>query len=182
MYVGAITLGQAVVGSALSPCGHWLYVMSEAANATKNQGTFSVEKLKNDPASALVTSVGAGCNPVRVIVSHSGLVWETARASNRLLAFDTSILDIVASAETGTLSVGLAFAKGESRILTADSNRSDINGTTTGLSVVDMYAALRVLGNSSNAVLGAIPTGLFPREFALSTDGRAMLVTDYNLY
>ena len=72
--------------------------------------------------------------------------------------------------------MGLTFARNETRILTANSNRFALPGTTTGLSVVDVQAALR---NDTSAVLGQIPTGKFPREFATSPDGCTVLVSEY---
>ena len=61
----------------------------------------------------------------------------------------------------------------------ADSNRfagmdpALYGNATSGLSVVDVNAAIR--GERAN--LGQIPTGLFPREMAVSPDGRTILVS-----
>lgn len=77
----------------------------------------------------------------------------------------------------GTAPVDLAFAKNNTRILVANSNRflSAPFGSQS-ISVIDVEAALQGRG----AHLGVIPTGLFPRELTLSPDGMTMLVTDYN--
>jgi DNA-binding beta-propeller fold protein YncE len=189
IYIGELTLGVAVVGTALSPDGCYLYATSEVAaiiNGTQ-QGALTVidvETLKTNPNSsqAILSSAVAGCAPVRVIVSSDGkVVWVTARQSNKLLAFNASKLlsdpndALLAAVEVGTWPVGLTFAKQESRILTADSNRQNYTNATAGLSVVDVEAALR----GEQAVLGSIPTGLFPREFAISPNGSTILVTDY---
>lgn len=191
-YVGYLILGDAVVGTALSSDGGILYATSERASINTTQGTLSVidvEKLKSDPSKALITKVAAGCGPVRVIVSQDDqVVWVTARESNALLAFDASkiISDqsaaLLASVQVGTSPVGLRFAgANERRILTANSNRfassdpSLYGNATTGLSVVDVDAAIR--GEQAN--LGQIPTGLFPRELAISPDGKTVLVSDY---
>ena len=184
--VGYLVLGDAVVGTALSPDGRILYATSELASSNTTQGTLSVidvEKLKTDPSKALISNVAAGCGPVRVLVSRDNqVVWVTARESNALLAFDASKLvsnqneALLASVQVGTSPVGLMFAGvNESRILTANSNRFLYRNATTGLSVVDVDAAIR--GEQAN--LGQIPTGLFPRELAISPDGKTILVTDY---
>lgn len=186
-YIGELTLGDAVVGTALSPNGRYLYATSEVAviiNGTQ-QGALTVidvETLKTNPSQAILSNAIAGCAPVRVIVSSDGKVlWVTARQSNKLLAFNASKLlsdpndALLAAVEVGTWPVGLIFAKHESRILTADSNRQNYTNATAGLSVVDVQAALR----GENAVLGSIPTGFFPREFAVSPNGSTILVTDY---
>ncbi|KAL9071913.1 MAG: hypothetical protein Q9157_005297 [Trypethelium eluteriae] len=187
--IGYLTLGYEVVGTALSPDGSILYATSEntARAGTTNVTTLGslsiidVETLKTDPSNALVSNVTAGCQPVRNIVSSDGkVVWLTARGSNHLLAFNASKLvsdpddALLASVEVGTSPVGLTFARNESRILTADSNRFNYTNATTGLSVVDVDAAL----SGKPAVLGRIPTGLFPREFAASPNGNTILVAD----
>ena len=190
-YVGYLILDDLVVGTALSSDGCILYATSETAPNSTTQGTLSVidiEKLETDPSKALISKVTAGCGPVRVIVSRDDrVVWVTARESNALLAFDASKLisdpsaALLASVQVGTSPVGLRFAgANERRILTANSNRfassdpSLYGNATTGLSVVDVDAALR--GEQAN--LGQIPTGLFPRELALSPDGKTILVSD----
>ena len=186
-YVGYLILGSSVVGTALSSDGRILYATSETASFNTTQGTLSVidvEKLQTDPSNAIISKVPAGCSPVRVIVSHDDqTVWVTARESNALLAFDASKLvsnasvALLASVQVGTSPVGLRFAgANDGRVLTANSNRFGRSGNaTTGLSVVDVDAALR--GGRAN--LGQIPTGLFPREMAVSPDGRTVLVSDY---
>ena len=191
-YVGYLVLGDAVVGTALSPDGRILYATSETASSNTTQGTLSVidvKKLEIDPSKALISNVPAGCGPVRVIVSRNNqVVWVTARESNALLAFDASKLvsnrttALLASVQVGTSPVGLVFSgANESRILTANSDRfagldpSVYGNATTGLSVVNVDAAIR----GEQASLGQIPTGLFPREMAVSPDGKTILVTDY---
>ncbi|MCJ1453212.1 hypothetical protein MMC28_003558 [Mycoblastus sanguinarius] len=185
-YVGYLILGDAVVGTALSPDGRILYATSETASSSTRQGTLNiidVEKLKTDPSKALISNVTAGCSPVRVLVSQDNqVVWVTARESNALLAFNASKLlsnqsaALLASVQVGTSPVGLTFAgANESRILTANSNRFAYGNATTGLSVVEVDAAIR----GEQATLGQIPTGSFPREFAISPDGKTILVTDY---
>ncbi|KAI9694833.1 MAG: hypothetical protein M1822_000449 [Bathelium mastoideum] len=183
--IGYLVLGHEVVGTTLSPDGSILYATSEgSAQNDTNFGTLSVidvETLKTNPSKALLSTVLAGCSPVRTIVSSDGkTVWVTARASNHLLAFDAEKLvsepseALLASVQVGTLPVGLTFARNETRILTADSDRFNYTNATSGLSVVDVDAALA----GQPSVLGRIPTGLFPREVAISPNGRTILVSD----
>jgi DNA-binding beta-propeller fold protein YncE len=112
-YVGAIPLGQATVGMAVSPDGRWLYATSEVAVPGQHPvglagpgtcpggvpgtergeapGTLTVIDLplaETDPAHSVVATVDAGYQPVRVVTSANGTqVWVTARASNDLLCF-----------------------------------------------------------------------------------------------
>lgn len=94
--VGYLELGNLVVGTALSPDGRTLYATSEMASNSTTEGTLSiidVAKLKRNPGNALISSVPAGCGPIRVVVSGDGrVVWVTARESNALLAFNASAL------------------------------------------------------------------------------------------
>jgi DNA-binding beta-propeller fold protein YncE len=182
--IGFIALGYSVVGTALSPDGSKLYATSEAATSNGTQGTLSildVATLKTNPSNALLASVDAGCGPVRVVVSQNGKhIWVTARESNKLLAFDAAKLEsnsanaLLASVQVGTSPVGLILVNQGRHIITADSNRFSYTNTTTGLTVVDVHAALQ-----GRQGFPRIPTGLFPREFALGPDRETLLVSEY---
>ena len=186
--LGFLSLGIAVVSSVLSPAGDILYATSEVDGWNSTTGTISVintTTLSTSPGQAVMSIVDAGCQPVRTVLSSSGeVLWVTVRESNHLLAFNTSRLltepmfALLASVQVGAAPVGLTFAKNETRILTADSNRFNYPNATSGLSVVDVQKALETGGDG--AVLGRIPTGLFPREFAVSNDGQTVLVSDYS--
>ncbi|MEY9849393.1 DNA-binding beta-propeller fold protein YncE [Streptacidiphilus sp. BW17] len=190
-YIGRLPLGDAVVGSALSPDGQRLYATSEVTPGQKGpadsaQGELSVidlATLESAPVKALLTSIAAGCQPVRVLSAPDGrTLWVTARGSNALLAFDVGRLTtdphhaLLASVQVGTAPVGLALVHGGRLVVTADSDRFHTAGAVTGLTVVDSQAALA----GKPAALGRIPTGSFPREFALSPDGEALLVSDHD--
>jgi DNA-binding beta-propeller fold protein YncE len=182
--IGFIALGYSVVGTALSPDGSKLYATSETATLNGTQGTLSVldvTTLETNPSKALLASVDAGCGPVRVVVSQNGKhVWVTARESNKLLAFDAAKLEsnssnaLLASVQVGTSPVGLVLVNQGRHIITADSNRFSYTNTTTGLTVVDVHAALQ-----GRQGFPRIPTGLFPREFAVSPDRETLLVSEY---
>lgn len=187
--IGSLTLGYEVVGTILSPNGRTLYATSESYNVNSTVPGFisviDVETLIANPGDphAVLSNVTASCGPVRAIVSSDGQVlWVTARESDLLLAFNATKLvsspaeALLASVQVGTAPVGLIFVRNETRILTADSNRFNATNATSGLSVVDVRAAL---AGSNSSVLGKVPTGLFPREFALSPDGDTILVADY---
>ena len=187
-YVGSVPLGQAAVGMAVSPDGRWLYATSETAVpvhglAGGTHGTLTViglRRAETDPASSVVATVDAGCQPVRVITSADGEVWVTARASDDLLCFSAARLvsdpagALVAVVRVGEAPVGLAAVHGGSLVVVADSNRFGASGATADLDVVNVAAAL----SSGRAVVGHIAAGSFPREMALLPDG-TLLVTNY---
>jgi DNA-binding beta-propeller fold protein YncE len=179
-YVGRIPLGEAAVGLAVSPDGRWLYATSEAASLHTNTGTLTVINLRRaetDPAGSIVTTVDAGCNPVRVITSADGTVWVDARASDDLLGFSAARLisaparALVSVTRVGQAPVGLALVRGGSLIVVADSNRFSQRGAVANLCV------LNVTGRP--AVLGYLPAGQFPREMAVEPGGSTLLVTNY---
>jgi 6-phosphogluconolactonase (cycloisomerase 2 family) len=185
-YVGSVPLGQSVVGSAVSPDGRYLYVTSELAagqNSLTKPGTLSVidiERAEADPAHSVTSTVSAGCQPVRVVVSSDGrTVWVTARASDALLAFSAAelvrspALALRAAVRVGEAPVGLTLARDDTRLVIADSNRFGAPGATAALTVVNAAAALA----GRPAILGTIPAGSFPREMAV--DGSSLLVGNF---
>ena len=187
-YVGALRLGGAVVGLAVSPNGRWLYATSELAAGARSlsrPGTLSVidiAEAERDPSRSVVATVEAGCQPVRVVASANGAtVWVTARASDDLLAFSASKLThdpahaLLAAIRVGEAPVGLALVRHDTRVVVADSNRSNAPGGASALTVVDASAALA----GRPAVLGAIAAGSFPREMSLAAGGRTLLVGNF---
>jgi DNA-binding beta-propeller fold protein YncE len=185
-YVGAIPLGLAPVGMAVSPDGRWLYATSEAARRNAGgQGSLTVISLpraETDPAASVVTTVAAGCSPVRVVTSADGReVWVTARESDDLLCFSAAALRsdparaLVAVVRVGEAPVGLMLVRNGSRVVVADSNRFNATGANSDLSVVNVAAALA----GRPAVIGRIPAGQFPREMALVPGGQRLLVSNF---
>lgn len=183
-YVGAIRVGNAPVGLALSPDSHWLYSTSEIGT-NMAQGTLSVINVataEHDPVGAVTATVAANCSPVRVVASHDGgTVWVTARESNQLLAFSATKLRsdpahaLLAAVRVGEAPVGLALIHGGHDVVVADSNRFRAAGAGAQLTVVDTASALA----HRPAVVGTIRSGLFPREMALEPDGNTLLVGNF---
>jgi hypothetical protein len=194
-FVGSVPLGSSPVGIALSGDGHWLYATSQAGAPpgrvpaggplAPNEGTLSVidvSRTATDPGKAVVSTVAAGCNPVRVIISaDGGTLWVSARASNEVLGFSSARARadprhaLVARVHVGQAPTGLALVREGTRLVVANSDRFSAPGSAAGLSVIDTAAAL----GAGPAVLGVIPSGRFPRDFALSPDGSVLLVTNY---
>jgi DNA-binding beta-propeller fold protein YncE len=193
-YVGAIPLGLAPVGLAVSPGGRWLYATSEIARPKAGSrpggplsgaGTLSVIALgraETDPAASVAATVDAGCQPVRVITSADGTeVWVTARASDDLLCFSAARLAsdparaLVSAVRVGEAPVGLAAVRGGSMVVVADSNRFGASGAEADLDVVSVAAAL----SGGPAVLGHVRSGLFPRDMTVAPDG-TLLVSNFS--
>ncbi len=194
---GTIPVDIAPVGMAISPDNHYLYVTSEISTQAAKQSGFNpaqqqvpgtlsivdVAKAEHDPAHAIITRVPAGCSPVRVILSSAGnIAWVTARASNMLLAFNTSRLltdprhALLASLPVGTAPVGVALLNNDSIIAVANSNRFAQDQTPQTVMLLDTQKALA----GHTAILKTIRVGIFPRELSTTPDGQTLFVTNYN--
>jgi DNA-binding beta-propeller fold protein YncE len=207
--VGQIsTGGQAIAGVTISPDGSRLYVTSEVAgssnsaagannpvltntncvqqagSAAQANGLLTVINVAaaeaNPSPSAIITTVNAGCSPVRAVESDDGAtLWVSARGDNRVLAFSTGMLEInpgnalLGYADTGgTAPVGLRLFDSGKLLAVANSNRF---GTGTANATV-----LSVAVPAAASVVQTIPTGLFPREITVGADDRTLYLTNYN--
>lgn len=192
-YVGAVSVGEAPVGIALSPNGQGLYVTSEVDthlridhNGTQPDGSLSMINLtraETDPAQAASTAVDAGNQPVRVVVSPSGsVVWVTARGSDRVLGFSTRELHqdpqhaLIASVKVGTAPVGIAEFDHGSRLIVADSDRFKAKGAHAALTIIDTASALL---HHPEPVISTLPAAAFPRDIAVIDTDKLALVPNF---
>ncbi len=110
----------------------------------------------------------------------SKTVWVTARQSNYLLGYSASRLRadaanaLIAKVHVGQWPIGLILVNGASRIVVSDNDGTNPPQTAHNLAVVNPSFALA----GTQALLGYIPSGLTPREFALSPDGKFLYVTN----
>ena len=200
--VGNIPVELAPVGLAVSPDDRRLYVTNELANptdpgynpaactgaaGTTPKGTLTVVDLlraESDPATSVLSSVYAGCSPVRVALSEDGgVAWVTARAENHLLAFSTRKLlrdpsdALLSRTPVGTAPVGIQLFDHDHFIAVANSNRFT-PGQIGTVSILDYAKALR--GAGASATVGTFSAGLFPRQWALSDDDRFLYLTEFS--
>jgi DNA-binding beta-propeller fold protein YncE len=206
-YVGAIPLGGAPVGLAVSPDGRWLYATSEDAVVAQHPAVLgspggcrggvpgtvpgeppgaltvvSLRRAESDPAQSVTATVDAGYQPVRVITAADGTqVWVTARASDDVLCFSAAKL----ASDPARALVAIARVGSEPVGLAA------VRGGT--LLVVADSNRFAASGRNSGlsvvsvpaalagrpAVVGDLTTGAFPRDMAVSPDG-TLLVSDYS--
>lgn len=188
--VGQIPVPPVPVGLVLSPDGQRLYLTSEASRtsggidaAVGQLSVLDVRTAEHDPANALITSVDAGCQPVRVALADNGrLAWVSARGSDALLAFDTSAIQrdpahaLLADVPVGSAPVGVLPVDDGKLVLVANSNRFATGPLTPqNVSVVDAGAALA----GEPAQVGLIPAGAFPREFGYDRARNLVLLTNF---
>ena len=174
-FVGYVPLAAQPVGIAAG--GRFLYVTSIAGELS----VISLHKAETQPASAVLRTAKAGCGPARAVLSPDAKVlWVTARQSDALLAFSTPLLRsdprhaLIAKVMVGEVPLGAELVDGGRLIVVADSNLNGLKSASANLAVVDTAKALA----GQPALLGYIPTGLLPRQFALEPASGTLLVTD----
>ena len=208
--VGEIsTGGQTIAGVAISPDGSRLYATSEvegsftnaaggsnpiltrtgcyqqAGGGTQANGLLTVidvAKAEANPSSAAILStVNAGCSPVRAVETADGsTLWVAARGDNRVLAFSTGMLEtnpgnaLLGYADTGgTAPVGLRLFDSGKLLAVANSNRFGAGSTANA-------TVLSVAVPASASVVQTISTGLFPREITVGSDDKTLYLTNYD--
>lgn len=187
--VGIVPLATGAVGVAMSPDGARLYVTTyDAAGPHGQLWVIDTAKAESGAGSASVLSeVAAGCQPVRVAVSPDGnTVWVTALQSNALLGFSAAALvddplhALRAVVRVGSEPVGLLLVDNGRLALVGNSNRGLVPGTGGNspqtVSVVNTAAALA----HRPALLGTVPTGLFPRDLSLDQATGQVLLGNFN--
>ena len=178
--VGYVPLGQLPVGMAISPNGHYLYVTSETATPTEREGTLTtidLRRAEQEPSHSIISTVWAGCGPVRVVASGAS-VYVTARESDQVLQFSATDLAshaataLTAHVEVGAAPVGLSLVDHDRLLVVSDSNRFGL-GATSNLAVVSTN------DTASLGLLGYVKAGGFPRDMAVSGDGKNLVVSNY---
>jgi DNA-binding beta-propeller fold protein YncE len=198
--VGRVQVSTGPVGDAgvvdvtPSPDGRLLYTVSRIDSSNTSvpppecrgsaEGTLSVvdvARAEQDPSSAVLGRVPAGCGPVRVVLSSAGDVsWVTAQVGNQVLAFRTALLltdpahALIATAQVDRAPTGLALVENGDVAVVTNSNRYDAPLTPQTITLLDTKAVLA----GRSGTLGTIPAGAFPRELSLSDNGHTLLLTN----
>jgi DNA-binding beta-propeller fold protein YncE len=130
--------------------------------------------------SAILTTVDAGCSPVRMTETADGsTLWVAARGDNRVLAFSTGMLEFNANDSLlgyadsgGTAPVGVRLFDNDKLLAVANSNRFD-TGTAN-------FAILYAAAPPTASVVQTVPTGLFPREVWVGPDDATLYLTNFD--
>jgi len=205
-YLGDIPVGRAPIALTLSPDGRWLYTTSEvappslhwpnvcAAQAAAGHGGAPVmpegvvqvadmAKVVSDPQNAIMSTVAAGCSPVRLALSPDGATaYVTARTDDKVLAFDAAQLSGGAATpvgvRVGTAPVGVAVTPDGRWVIATNSNRFAARGGATPASSLDAVDAAS-FAPGAPLRMQPIPAGAFPRELRISPDGQTLAVTNF---
>jgi DNA-binding beta-propeller fold protein YncE len=178
-FIGYVPLGEQPVG--MTSDGTWLYVPDFSGHLN----VLSLSRAETDPAHAVVSRAPAGCQPARVLLSPDHeVIWVTARESDALLGFSATKLRtapghaLIAKVMVGEFPLGEALIDHGTRIIIADSNANGVKGAPYNIAVVSTADAL----GGKPALLGYVPTGPVPRQFAVVPGGATVLVTIENAH
>jgi len=197
--VSQVPVDLSPLGMVLSPDGRYLYVTCEMSRVAAPDlvnwfvwgatlsgnlrragvlSTIDISQAIHDPENSVIASPVAGGHPVRIQRSRN-VAWVTARASNQLLAFDTSEPESpepVAATAVGPAPIGLAAIDELGIVLVANSNRFATDGGAETVSVIDVDRALA----GQSACLGHIRVGSFPREINVDHRHNLVYVTNFD--
>lgn len=139
--------------------------------------TIDVAKAVGDPAHAIVSSVVAGCHPVRAALSPDGAtLWVTARGDDAVLAFATAKLVAgapgaqIARVAVGSAPVPVVVTPDGRYVLAGNSNRFAKGAGKQTVVVIDA---------ATHRVVGQLPAGSFPRQFGVTRSGSAIILCNY---
>jgi len=175
-FIGYVAVPAGPVG--MTSDGTWLYVASLS-------GKLSVVSLaraenKHQQARAVVSAVAAGCGAARALIARNHqVIWVTDRQADALLAFSVPRLRtdtrqaLRAKVMVGVTPVGETFVDGGTTLLVADANLSHLSGVQSTVAVVSAARALK----REPALLGYLPVGSEPRQFAVVPGGKTLLLT-----
>ncbi|WP_183085232.1 beta-propeller fold lactonase family protein [Trinickia fusca] len=218
--MGNISTGQSTIpGLTLSPDGATLYVANEesfkstvaqlagysnpetgfACSLTTSSTTYSgsvsvidVAQAEAQPdGSAIISTVAAGCETVRVAVSPDNkTVWATARSSNAIYAFDATKLRsdpnnafISVAYSGGTEPVGIAMFPSGKYVAVSNSNRSQASNLgSNGLPLqgVQNVTIFDISTPSNPLAVQTVKSGIFPRSLSISPDGTTLLIPNFD--
>jgi DNA-binding beta-propeller fold protein YncE len=173
-FIGYVPVPAEPVG--MTSDGTWLYVASLSGKLS----VISLARAEHNQAHAVVAHVAAGCGAARAMISRNHqFIWVTDRQADALLAFSVPKLRtdqqhaLQAKVMVGVTPVGETFVDGGDTILVADANLNDISGAQSTVAVVSVVNAL----TNKPALLGYLPVGSEPRQFAVAAGGRTALLT-----
>jgi hypothetical protein len=152
--------------------GTWLYVASLSGELS----VVSLARAEHHQAHAVISEVPAGCGASRAMISRNHqVIWVTDRQADALLAFSVPRLlakqhALIAKVMVGVTPVGETFIDGGATILVADADLSHPPGARSTVAVVSAL-------NGKQALLGYLPVGPGPRQFAVASGGKTALLT-----
>jgi DNA-binding beta-propeller fold protein YncE len=163
-YVGAIPLGQAVVGLAVSPNGRWLYATSEGAVPAQHPVGIRASPARSGPA----------LSPAQA--SRAGILPNEPPGTLTLIDVQRAETDpahsVVATVDAGCQPV---------RVITA-ANGTQVWVTARASDDVLCFAAARLVTDPSHALVAVVRVGEAPVGLTAVRDGMLIVVADSNRF
>ena len=154
----------------------------EAVNPVGAILSLRIPEARARPENAVPRRSYAGCSPVRMELAQDGqTAFVTNREENLLRIMDVAKIlrgDLEASiggVAVGPNPIGLALVDHDQLAVVSNSNRWAKEQTRQTMSVIDIAGGHR----RKPVVLGRIPVGVFPRDIAVSPDGRTVVVSNF---
>lgn len=201
-FVGQIPTGRAPIALEFSPDGRRLFATAQEARPALNwpvecrpqanrgdppdhvAGTvlvIDVARAAREPGAAVLATIKAGCNPVRLVLSPDGRrAYVTARTDDQLFVFDVDQMTADPSAAplrripVGPAPVGVLATPDGHRVIVTSSNRF-----SGGANDRQELYVVNPAGTGAPAVIARVPAGAFPRQLHLAADGRTLYVTNF---
>ena len=156
-----------VIGTPPDPNG--LITIIDVKRATSSNSTLP----------AVLGQTAAGCSPVRAVeASNASALYVSARGDNRILVFSPRLLEsdpdhaLLREFDSGGIApVGIRLFSRETMLLVDNSNRFEQSAGS--------IAVLDISGAAKLPLRQTIPSGEFPRDASLSSDGRFLYVANY---
>jgi DNA-binding beta-propeller fold protein YncE len=130
---------------------------------------------------SIMSTVAAGCSPTRMVeTADDKTLWLSARGDNRVLAFDTSLLEsnpdvslVGYTNSGGNAPVGLGLFDKDHYLAVANSDRFSTPLVDGNVAILDVSDPTRA------SVIETTPAGLFPREIDVGPDDSTLYLTNF---
>jgi DNA-binding beta-propeller fold protein YncE len=163
-YVGAIPLGQAAVGLAVSPDGRWLYATSEGAVPAQHPVGIRASPARSGPALSAAQAARAGIEPNEPPGTLTLIDVQRAETD--------PAHSVVATVDAGCQPV---------RVITA-ANGTQVWVTARASDDVLCFAAARLVTDPSHALVAVVRVGEAPVGLTAVRDGTLIVVADSNRF
>jgi DNA-binding beta-propeller fold protein YncE len=128
--------------------------------------------------SPIMGSARAGCGPIFIAMSPDGkTAYVVANGENAVLAFDVQSVAmprLIGKVPVGASPISIATIHGGTKLVVANSDQYEHPDQPQSVTVIDASK----MAYGSQAVLGAIPAGVTPRQLHVTADGSTLVLAN----
>lgn len=170
--VATIDVGVNPDALAITPDGHYAYVVNNNNYNIANQDTVSVLDLKNNTLKETIYD-SSFVEPFRIAISPNG---KRAYVANS----DSTTLSIISTKHNKVIGVIDGFDGPSGIVITSDGNFAYVNNYGSSQGVGSGHGnTVSVVNLEFNVIVGTIPVGLAPAALAISPNGNFVYVINY---